>query len=170
MVPHRILDYLDANDVPYFVRSHPRAVSAQYLAEALHVSGYEIAKTIVFEADGKRWIGVLPGVTRFNPAAVSELLHAHDVRILREEEFHPHFPDCELGAEPPFGGLFSLPVLMDTSLRQFDRIFVRGGTHEDAIELWTADYEWLERPRPGEFSTAPGREAYPAQSGYGATP
>ncbi len=169
MVPHRILDYLDANDVPYFVRSHPRAVSAQYLAEALRVSGYEVAKTVLFEADGKRWIGVLPGVARFDPQSVGELLNARTVRMLGEDEFRKQFPDCELGAEPPFGGLYMLPVLMDTGLRQFDRIFLRGGTHEDAIELWTADYEWLERPRAGTISIAPGRAAaWPEGTGMGA--
>jgi Ala-tRNA(Pro) deacylase len=160
MVPHRITEYLDAQDVPYFVRTHPRAVSSQYLAESLHISGYDIAKTVLFEADGKKWIGVIPGAAKFDPRRVREALRARDVRLLDEREFQSRFPDCELGAEPPFGGLYLLPVLMDQSLREHDRIVVRAGTHEDALELWTADYEFLERPKVASFAIVPrGSEA-----------
>jgi Ala-tRNA(Pro) deacylase len=167
MVPNRILAYLDAQDVPYFVRTHPRAVSSQYLAESLHVSGYDIAKTVLFEVDGQRWIGLIPGAARFNADSVRSALNARSVRLLDEREFQTAFPDCELGAEPPFGGLYMMPVLMDMSLRERDRIVVRAGTHEDALELWTADFEFLEHPRIASFAELPSRVETPSGLGTG---
>ena len=58
-----------------------------------------------------------------------------DVRLLPEGRFARLFPDCEVGAEPPFGGLYGLPVLIDSSLAEEERIIFRAGSHVEAIEM-----------------------------------
>jgi prolyl-tRNA editing enzyme YbaK/EbsC (Cys-tRNA(Pro) deacylase) len=56
-------------------------------------------------------------------------------------------PDCDLGAAPPFGHLYDLPVYVSVSLAQEERITFNGGTHEDAIQLAWKDFERLVGPR-----------------------
>jgi Ala-tRNA(Pro) deacylase len=68
-----------------------------------------------------------------------------------EAEFATRFPDCEPGAEPPFGGLYYMPVLVDESLRAVDRLLFRAGSHEEALELSVADFLRLETPLLGSF-------------------
>jgi len=55
------------------------------------------------------------------------------VRPAAEQEFSSLFPDCELGAMPPFGSLYNLAVYVDESLAADDAIVFNAGTHRDAI-------------------------------------
>jgi hypothetical protein len=80
---------------------------------------------------------------------------ARRARLLRESEFQGLFPDCEAGAEPPFGGLFALPVVVDSTLAESDRIVFRAGSHEEAIEMRYEDFYRLENgPRVGAIGRA----------------
>ncbi len=157
MVPQKILDYLDQNDCPYDVHRHARAVSAQRLAHALHVTGYKLAKTVVCEAGGQVYLAVLPALELVDPERLAEILGARRARLLEEHEFADLFPDCETGAEPPFGKLFGLQVVMDESLRDEDHLFVRAGSHEEVVEMRSDDFERLEQPVVGAFAILPER-------------
>ncbi len=160
MVPRRIREYLNHHDVPYAIRSHPRRIRAQRLAETLHVSGFELAKSVIFEADGVPWIAVAPAAGRVDMDRIGEILGTYDIMLLDEITFSRLFPDCEVGAEPPFGCLFGLPVLMDQSLREHLFISMRAGSHEEIIQMRTADFERLERPRLGTFAVLPEKHRY----------
>lgn len=147
MIPRSIVDYLEANDANWQPKRHPRAVAAQELAEALHVTGERVAKAVIVDVDGERWICLLPATEVLDPARVAEALGAHTVLLVDEEEFEDQFFDCEVGAEPPFGGLYALPVLADTSLEAQGVIYFRAGSHEECIEMIWEDFVDLERPR-----------------------
>ncbi len=163
MVPQRVIDYLQSKQIPFERHSHDRAVSAQKVAQAVHVSGYQVAKTVLFEADGERWMAVLPAMGMADTDRLGELLNKRRVRLLDEEEFAGLFPECEVGAEPPFGGLFGISVLMDESLLEQERILVRSGAHDEVLELRTEDFERLERPQTGVFAVFPETQRYVAQ-------
>jgi Ala-tRNA(Pro) deacylase len=59
----------------------------------------------------------------------------HPVRLATEAEFASLFPDCELGAMPPLGELYGLPVYVDESLSVDKEIIFSAGTHRDAIRM-----------------------------------
>jgi Ala-tRNA(Pro) deacylase len=44
---------------------------------------------------------------------VQRLLGLTQIRLATEPELKALFPDCEMGAMPPFGNLFNMPVLVD---------------------------------------------------------
>lgn len=159
MIPQRIVDHLKNAKVPFSRRWHPRAVSAQPLAATLHVSGYRVAKSVLVEADGKRWIAVLSAPERVDTNRLASALGARSVRLLSESEFMPSFPDCEVGAEPPFGSLYRLPVIVDESLTGEDRVLFRAGSHEETLELRYVDFMRLENPRVASFAIVPGAQA-----------
>ena len=64
-----------------------------------------------------------------------------------EKEFKSLFPDCAVGAMPPFGNLYGVPTYVDKSLTQEDYIVFEAGTHTDAIKLSYRDYEKIVKPR-----------------------
>jgi Ala-tRNA(Pro) deacylase len=68
------------------------------------------------------------------------------VELAREEEFAGLFPGCELGAEPPFGNLYNLPVYADESLGKDPEIVFNAGTHLEAIRMKYLDFEKVVRP------------------------
>lgn len=163
MIPRRIIDHLQSKQIPFKRHPHPRAVPAQQVAQSIHVSGYRVAKTVLFEAEGERWMAVLPAVGMVDTDRLGEILDKRNIRLLDEEEFARLFTQCEVGAEPPFGSLFGIPVLMDDSLREEERMLVRAGTHDEVIELRTGDFERLERPRTGTFAVIPETQRYIAE-------
>ncbi|MBX5482471.1 MAG: YbaK/EbsC family protein [Myxococcaceae bacterium] len=147
MIPRPILDYLDEHGVHARVLQHPKAVTAQKLAEALHVSGKAVAKTVAFEADGQIWLAVIPANERLDLGRVQQALGTVRVRLLREDEFGRVFHHCEVGAEPPFGHLFGVPMLVDDGFRRHREVVVRAGTHTDSLLMTAEDLANMEAPK-----------------------
>ena len=56
----RLEAYLREKQVPFDVRHHPRAITAQEVAASEHVPGKMLAKTVMVLADGKMVMLALP--------------------------------------------------------------------------------------------------------------
>ena len=144
VIPDQIVEYLEKRNVPYERRSHRRALTAQEVAACMHVTGYRVAKSVIVEAGGRTWIAVLPAAEIVDEEQLAALIGG-PVRLVGEQEFTSLFPGCEAGAEPPFGGLYGLPVVVDSTLASADRVVFRAGSHEEALELRYRDFADLER-------------------------
>ena len=163
MVPERITRYLNAQGVRFERIVHPRAVSAQKLAQSLHESGHQVAKTVVVRVDGRPWLAVLAASEIIEPILLGAALGARHVELADETSLAGMFPDCELGAEPPFGHLYGMPVIIDAPLDRQERLLVRAGSHEEVLVLSARDLVRLERPLVASFGVSP-ESAHAAQS------
>jgi len=151
MIPEEVIDYLQRNEVPFKRRPHARAITAQELAASLQITGYSVAKSVMVEADGQKWIAVLPASENVSLPLLGEILNARNVRLLTENEFASLFGQCEVGSEPPFGRLYRLPVVMDSSLSKASWVIFRAGSHRESLEMAYSDFMALEKPRVGSF-------------------
>jgi Ala-tRNA(Pro) deacylase len=147
MIPEPIQHYLQQQHVPFLRHWHPRAVTAQELAQALHVTGYRVAKAVLVSAGQQLWICLIPATETLDLEKVQQALGTREVRLATEDQFADRFPGCELGAEPPFGHLYGMPVLMDEGLGVAEDLLLRAGSHEEALELSVEDFIDLESPR-----------------------
>jgi Ala-tRNA(Pro) deacylase len=155
MLSGRIVEHLEKAGIPVVVRPHQREVAAQRVAASVHVSGYRVAKSVIVEADGQRVMAVLPAADIVDVPRLGAALGAEKVRILHESEFLDLFPDCELGAEPPFGSLFGLPVVVDRILASAGGpLVLRAGSHEEVLEMRPEDYLRIEQPQVADFAVA----------------
>jgi len=155
MMPQQIREFLDEEQVPYSVVAHERAFTAQGVAAALHASGWTFAKPVILKTkDGRLVMAVLAGPQSVDLRAAGSVVGS-EVELAREGDFAPKFPGCELGAEPPFGHLFGLPVYVDEALRKDQEIVFNAGTHTEAIRMKYEDYERVEHPVTGRLSTWP---------------
>ena len=148
----RLEAFLRQNKVPFQVVHHPLAYTAQEVAAAEHVPGRMLAKVVMALADGKMVMLALPAPSRVDLTKAASMLGAKEVRLAHEEEFAAAFPDCEVGAMPPFGNLYDLPVFVDKALTEDEDIVFNAGTHTDTISMKYADYERLAKPTAGEFA------------------
>jgi Ala-tRNA(Pro) deacylase len=57
------------------------------------------------------------------------------------------FPDCEVGAMPPFGSLYDLPLYLDAELAKEEIIAFPAGTHQETVHMNMADFRFLTDPR-----------------------
>ncbi len=148
----RLENYLRENTVPFEVQHHPRVVTAQEVAATEHIPGKMLAKTVMVLADGEMAMLALPAPYEVDLEKVGEALGAREVRLAEEEEFENAFPDCEVGAMPPFGNLYELPVYVEEALAEDETIFFRAGTHTETMSLKYADFEQLVQPTVAEFA------------------
>ncbi|WP_029214528.1 aminoacyl-tRNA deacylase [Kallotenue papyrolyticum] len=144
--------YLREQGVAYELHHHAQAFTAQEVAQREHVPGRRVAKVVVVWADGAPAMLVLPAPFKVDLEHLAETLGAQHVRMAREDELAVVFPDCELGAMPPFGNLYDVPVYVDPRLAENDTIVVQAGTHTETISLRYADFERLVHPRTLPFA------------------
>jgi Ala-tRNA(Pro) deacylase len=142
----RLHRMLDANGVKYRSIAHAPAYSAQRIAAVAHVSGRELAKTVIVDIDGELAMVVQTASSRVPLDRVKAAAGARDVRLAREYEFRERFPDCEAGAMPPFGNLFGMEVFVTRALADDEEIAVNAGTHTELIKLRYNDFARLTHP------------------------
>jgi Ala-tRNA(Pro) deacylase len=150
----RLKEYFGQAGVAYETSHHPPRYTAQDLAKVEHVPGRLVAKVVMVLADGKLVMVVAPAPASVNLVWVREALGAQTIRLADEREFAHVFPDCEVGAMPPFGNLYGVPVLVDTALTRDPVILFSAGRHDTMITMTYADFAQLVRPRTGIFASA----------------
>lgn len=155
MSTNAVHELLDQHDVPYEVNEHPRAVDANRLAQSEDVTGWDVAKPVILAIGSELAMAVVPAPVRVDLDKASAVLGHSDVRLATEEEFAGRFPDCEPGAEPPFGTLYDIPVFLDETLRQRQRMVCRDGSHTRTITVAVNDYVHLVEPEIVDMATAP---------------
>ena len=149
----RLATYLQEQGVEFSLHHHPQAFTAQEIAAAEHVSGHRFVKVVMVKGDGDLAMRCVPASLDVDLDAAAEVLEADDVALAEEEDFAPVFEDCEVGAMPPFGNLYDLPVFIDESLEGDRRIVFNAGTHRETLEMALDDFERLVHPHVGHFST-----------------
>jgi Ala-tRNA(Pro) deacylase len=152
MPTEQLQAFLDINQVKYLKISHSPAYTAQEIAAAVHIPGKELAKTVMVKIDDEMAMAVLPADHRINFEKLRAATGASSVRLADENEFGDLFPDCTLGAMPPFGNLYGIAVLVDESLTEDDEITFNACTHTELIRLAYLDYENLVKPQVLNFS------------------
>jgi Ala-tRNA(Pro) deacylase len=151
-IPRRIRDYLDSQKAPYEWLPHPQAFTAQEVAHSLHVSGKRLAKTVILDADGRLVMAVLPASHRLIISELKAALEVRRLEMLPESELAKIFPDCDLGAIPPFGNLYGSEVWVDRTVEESGELVFTAGTHVDAVRMKYSDYAELVKPHEGRFS------------------
>lgn len=141
-----LLKYLNLTGVQYQVISHVPAFSAHSVALASHVADNELAKTLLIRADEQYWMAVLRADYHINQKSLKHALEAKHVGLATEEELSVFFPDCEVGAMPPFGKLYALPVILDKALAVDEYLVFNACTHSQSVKMRFADYVKLVRP------------------------
>lgn len=148
----RLEAYLRENGVPFQTRHHPRAITAQEVAAIEHIPGKMLAKVVMVSTNGEMAMLALPASRQVDLRLAGEVLGAGEVRLSEENEFESAFPDCEVGAMPPFGNLYDLPVYVEESLAEDETIVFRAGTHTDTMSVSYEDFERLVQPTVGGFA------------------
>ena len=143
----KLMDYLDEHDKKYVVVKHAPAFTAQEVAASAHIPGKEMIKTVMVKADGDIKMVVLPSTHDVDFNAVAEALGAEEVELASEEEFEELFPECELGAMPPFGNFYDIDTLVAESLTDSSIIAFNAGTHKELLRMNYSDYEELVQPQ-----------------------
>ncbi len=147
----KLRNFLDQNGVEYTHTEHPLAYTAREVATVEHTAVHEVAKTVIFLTENGYGMAVLPADAVVDLEQLRLDLGLSRLRLATEVELGVLFPSCELGAMPPFGNLFGMPVYVERSLTGEDMILFNAGTHRDVIRMHFRDFERLVNPAVMSF-------------------
>ncbi|MBI4522279.1 MAG: YbaK/EbsC family protein [Deltaproteobacteria bacterium] len=145
----KLKEMLDEAKVSYEIYTHPLAYTAQEIAEQQHISGKEMAKVVMLEVDNALVMGVIASSSKIHLNMAKASLGASAVRLATEDEFTARFPECEIGAMPPFGNLFGLRVVVDPALEKDEYIYFNAGNHVQTVRMRYKDFAKLVNPQVG---------------------
>ena len=148
----RLKKFLDSNGVRYVTITHSRAFTAQEIAASAHIRGKELAKTVIVRLDGKMAMVVLPATYRVDFDLLKEATKAKEVELASERDFKDAFPNCEVGAMPPFGNLYDIDTYVASSLTEDEDIAFNAGSHTELIRLPYREFEKHVQPTVLIFS------------------
>lgn len=147
-MPSKMLkEFLDENDIKYVSIMHSLAFKAVDIAKSAHIPSKELAKTVIVKIDGEQAMVVVPAAYKVNLELLQEALGSNSVEVASEVEFTKRFPDCEVGAMPPFGNLYDMEVYVAESLTEDEKIAFNGGSHSEVIQMDYRDFENLVKPK-----------------------
>src|SRR5215470_4258635 len=149
----KLKEFLDKEGIRYVSIVHSPAYTAQEVAASAHITGRELAKTVIVELDREMAMAVLPANRKIVLQDLREVTGSDQVKFASEDEFKKRFPDCEPGAMPPFGNLYGMEVYLAASLPQNQEISFNAGSHTEVIRLAFKDYERLVKPKVVSFTT-----------------
>lgn len=152
MPVQKLKRFLDENDVKYVTIAHSQAFTAQEVAASAHVPGKELAKTVMVKLDGTMAMAVVPAPSQVDLESLREVAGAGEAELAEEDEFRELFPDCEVGAMPPFGNLWDMDVFVDEALRDDEAIAFEAGSHTELVRLAYDDFEGLVRPTVADLT------------------
>lgn len=148
----KLKEFLDSNKVKYVTMSHSPAYTAQEIAAMAHIPGKELAKTVIVKVDGEMAMAVLPASYKVDFKLLKKAAKAKKVELAGEKEFKDLFPECEVGAMPPFGNLYDMNVFVAESLAEGEEIAFNAGSHTELIKMSYADFEKLAEPTVLKYS------------------
>jgi Ala-tRNA(Pro) deacylase len=144
----RLMALLEMREIHYTHDLHPLAYTARETASVEHVPARCFAKTVIVHFSDGFAMAVLPADRHVDLEELRLAFGSRQLRLASETELQELFPECELGAMPPFGNgtLFEIPVWADGLIMAEEQICFNAGTHRDVVHMGTEDWEQLVKP------------------------
>lgn len=152
-VLQRCLRYLKQNGIHYSHSIHPAAYTARTVASAECIPAHELEKVVVYFGERGYGMLVLPADYMIDLHETARVLGQSMIRLATESELVRLFRDCEVGAMPPFGKFFDMPVLMDDTVGNAKFMAFNAGTHRDVIRITVSDFRKLVSPLVVAFAS-----------------
>lgn len=147
MPSQRLKYYLDQHHADYQVIPHEMAFTAIDIARSAHIPSKQMAKTVIVRIKGAPAMVVVPAAYQVKLPLLQEVFDTRDVELVEETQLSHLFPDCEVGAMPPFGNLYLIPVYVAESLSNQEEIVFNAGSHGELIKMTYKGFEALVQPK-----------------------
>lgn len=143
-IASRLQHHLDSTGLPYGTVDHPYAATASECAQAAHVPGDHLAKSVLIHREAGPMLAVVPSNHQVDLRALQALLH-NPLGLAAEEDMDAVFDDCAHGAAPCVGAAYGLPTIIDNSLSGLDTVWFEAGDHKTLVKMKGSDFDRLMR-------------------------
>lgn len=126
--------YLQTQDISYDLLHHAHTATSMEAAQAAHIPGDQVAKTVLLEDEAGYVVAVLPATHRIDLGELHRQLNRR-LGLATESEISSLFRDCELGAVPPIGPVYGIRTIVDDSLAEQSEVYFDAGDHEQLVHV-----------------------------------
>lgn len=133
-IAKRLQDYLDREGIRYELVEHSHTTTSSQTAQAAHVPGRRVAKSVVIHHELGYVLAVVPSTHRVMLGALQDIVEKR-LGLASEDEVARIFNDCDLGAVPPVGAAYGVPVVLDESLDDASDLYLEGGDHKTLVHV-----------------------------------
>jgi len=148
----KIIKLLDRRKISYQVFEHEPVFTSQQAAQIRGTKPEQGAKALIFLGDSRPLMVVLPGSRKVETKIFKQLFAIRNLCLATAEQVEKITNGVRIGAVPPFGNLFEIPVFVDRSLGVSRQIAFNAGLHTKSIKMKYKDFVRLVNPIFGEFS------------------
>ena len=127
-------EYLKHEGTIYDVVPHTYTTSSLSTAEAAHVPGDQLIKSVLLEDENGYVLAVIPATHQLELGRISQQLNRR-LGLATEDELGNIFTDCDLGAIPPVGDAYGIEVVMDECLKDCDEVYFEAGDHIELVHM-----------------------------------
>ena len=103
------------------------------------------------KADKKPIMIVVPGDKKVDTSLFKKTYQIKDLEMAKPDEVKT-VTGVEIGAVPPFGNLFKIPLYFDKTIVDNETVFFNAGSHSKSISMKGLDLEKATKPIVGSFS------------------
>lgn len=146
-----IIEELKKQGIEFKNYEHKAVYTSQEAASVRNTDIHAGAKALVMYKDEAPVILVLPADMKVDTHTFKKIYKSRNLRMATKEEVEK-ITSVSIGAVPPFGHIFYIPIYMEKSLRDNERIVFNAGMHTRSIEMKESDYEKIAKPIVGEFA------------------
>lgn len=147
-----VKNHLEKRGVRYDIITHPRTLDSMHTADAAHVPGDQLAKSVMLEDDKGYLMVVVPCTHRVDLGVLHKQLDRR-LGLATESELTDLFKDCERGAVPPVGSAYGIDMVLDESLVHCADVYFEAGDHTDLVHVSGKDFmRLMDSARRGQIS------------------
>ena len=143
-IANRLRSYIDAEGIAYDTVPHHRTATSSQSAQAAHIPGSRMAKTVVVHHEMGYALAVVPSTHRVELGTLQDVMDRR-LGLASEGEVGVLFDDCDIGAIPPIGAAYEVPVILDESLDDAADVYFEGGDHKTLVHVSGSDFRNLMR-------------------------
>ncbi|WP_431321259.1 aminoacyl-tRNA deacylase [Rhizobium sp. YTU87027] len=133
-IARKLQDYIDGEGIPYETLDHHRTATTSQSAQAAHVPGSRLAKSVVVHHEMGYVLAVVPSTHRIELSTLQDVMNKR-LGLASEDEVSSLFADCDIGAVPPIGSAYNVPVILDESLGTASDVYFEGGDHRTLVHM-----------------------------------
>jgi len=141
-IARTIQEFLASHDVDYELVEHPRSVTSMRTAQAAHIPGERLAKSVLLEDDTGYLIAVIPSTHRVDLGKLHLQLKRR-VGLAVESEVAELFGDCDRGAIPAIGEAYRIEAIVDDTLLHQPDVYFEAGDHEALVHMSGKEFSLL---------------------------
>lgn len=125
---------LSSKNCEYDIIRHPYSLSSMATAQAAHIPGDRLAKTLLLEDDSGYVAAVIPSSYHLQMSAICDQT-GRKLVMAHEDEIREVFKDCDLGAIPPVAMEYGMRTYVDDSLMKEPDVYFEAGDHQELVHM-----------------------------------